>query len=215
MKKITFFGLLIVFLPTIVFAQEKIEAPVWNAGDKWTFTGNGNIEVIKVDQGGYILKFSENNCIFETQGCNTIFLGRATGNRINAIEGDKHKKYLLGLSKVLDFPLSMGKQWKTTYSGTGSGPYHQLTFDYSEVYKVFGWEDITTQGGKFKALRVEYRRKTVGSSGTWANVGEEIINQYWFSPDVKYFVKCQYDKDWMKGEKDIFNWELNSFQLKK
>jgi hypothetical protein len=55
----------------------------------------------------------------------------------------------------------------------------------------------------------------ISASGVGANVGEEIINQYWYSPDAKYFVKCQYDKDWMKGNKEIFNWELTSFQLKK
>ena len=43
----------------------------------------------------------------------------------------------------------------------------------------------------------------------------ETNHLYWYSPDVKYFVKCQYDKDWMKDKKDIFNWESTSFQLKK
>ena len=45
-KKIIFLGLLLVFLAAMVFAQEKIEAPVWNVGDKWAFTGNGNVEVV-------------------------------------------------------------------------------------------------------------------------------------------------------------------------
>jgi hypothetical protein len=31
-RKIIFLGWLIAFLPAVVFAQEKIEAPVWNAG---------------------------------------------------------------------------------------------------------------------------------------------------------------------------------------
>ena len=132
---------------------------------------------------------------------------------MNVVDGDKRKKYVMGLSKILDFPLSVGKQWKTVYSSTRPGPAHQLSYDYSENYKVPAWEDITVQAGKFRAVRLEYKRLVTSTSG-WGSVGEEIINQYWYSPDVKYFVKCQYDKDWMKGDKEIFNWELTSFQLK-
>ena len=91
---------------------------------------------------------------------------------------------------------------------------HPIAYEYSENYKVLGWEDAEVRAGKFKALRLEYKRVVTGTSG-WGVMGEEIKNQYWYSPDVKYFVKCQYDKDWMKGEKEIFNWELTSFQLKK
>ena len=66
MKKIIFLAWLVVFFPGIVPAQEKVEAPVWNVGDKWTFTGNGGIEVVKADQSGYILKFSDKKCSFES-----------------------------------------------------------------------------------------------------------------------------------------------------
>jgi len=217
MKKMLFWGLPIMLLPVMVFAQEKIEAPVWNVGDKWTFTGDGSIEVIKADQNGYILKFSDKKCLFESQGYNTILFEKSTRNRIDAIEGDKRKKYMMGLSKALDFPLSTGKQWKSAYSSTGITHMGvRQSRDYSEIFKVLGWDDVMVRAGQFKTLRLEYRRKLTGGSGFWgAAVGEEIINQYWYSPNVKYFVKCQYDKEWMKGEKEIFNWELTSFQLKK
>ena len=39
---------------------------------------------------------------------------------------------------------------------------------------------------------------------------------YWYAPEVKYFVKCEYDAAHVKYYKgDIVNWELTSFQLKK
>ena len=214
MKKMVYFGCLIVFLPALVYAQEKIEAPVWNVGDKWTFTGDGSVEVIKSDQNGYILKFSEKKCIFESQGCNTILFQKSTLNRIYAVEGDKRKKYVKGLSKVLDFPLSSGKQWKTGYSSL-VGTYHQTYLDYSEFFKILGWEETKIRAGIFKALKIEYKRVLSGSSSVSVGAGQEFINQYWYSPDVKYFVKCQYDKGWMKEDKEIFNWELTFFQLKK
>ena len=95
-------------------------------------------------------------------------------------------------SYVFDFPLSEGKQWKSGYSSTEPGPLKIAVFyDYSETYRILGWEDITVPAGKFKALKLEYRRKLIGSPGQWSSVGEEIINQYWYSPDLKYFVNCK------------------------
>ena len=214
MRKVIFVSVMVLFFAALTWAQEKDETPVWNVGDKWIFTGDGNIEVIKADQSGYILNFSEGKCKMESQGCKTILFGKTTLNRLNAVEKDKRKKYVMGLSKVLDFPLSIGKQWETAYSATGAGAAGRSSYDFSETYKISGWEDIVVQAGKFKALRLEYKRVTTRSTG-WGSIGGDMINQYWYSPDVKYFVKCQYDKDWMKGDKEIFNWELVSFQLKK
>ena len=215
-KMIYLLGIVLLF-SSITWAQEKIEAPVWNVGDKWAFTGNGNIEVVKADKTGYFLKFSDGKCVFESQGCNTILFQNSSLNRINAVEGDKSKKYVMGLSKALDFPLNTGKQWKSAYSSSVVSAWsgHRMTYDYSEIFKALGWENVEVRAGNFKAFRLEYRRKMISASGVGANVGEEIINQYWYSPDAKYFVKCEYDKDWMKGNKEIFNWELTSFQLKK
>ena len=214
MKRIILLGLLLVFLAPMVFAQEKVEAPIWNVGDKWIFIGNWNVEVIKADQRGYVLKYSDGSCVFESQGCNTILFEKSTRNRLNAIEGDKLKKYTMGLSKVLDFPLSSGKQWKYTYSGKSfvGGGMHQTAYDYSENYKVLGWEDAEVRAGKFKAVRLEYKRVVTGTSG-WGVMGEEIINQYWYSPDVKNIVKHQFEDGplWTRSEDS----ELTLFELKK
>ena len=153
-----FLAWLIVFLPVIVFAQERIEAPVWNVGDKWTFTGNGNVEVVKADKTGYFLKFSDGKCVFESQGCNTILFQNSTLNRINAVEGDKNKKYVMGLSKVLDFPLNTGKQWTSAYSSSMVSAWsgHRMTYDYSEIFKALGWDNVEVRAGKFRAFKLEY-----------------------------------------------------------
>ena len=45
MKKMAFGGCLILFLAPMVYAQEKIEAPVWYVGDKWAFDRGRRIEV--------------------------------------------------------------------------------------------------------------------------------------------------------------------------
>jgi len=212
MRKIMFLWFLVVFLPALVSAQGKIEAPAWNVGDRWTFTGDGSIEVVKADQDGYILKFSDKTSLFESQGCNTILLEKSTRNRIHVLEGDKRKKYTMGLRKILDFPLGVGKQWKCAYSAVVKKTMQAIYEDYSEDYRILGWEDTEVRAGKFKTLRLEYTR---GGTGFMNLRIEDIRHLYWYSPDVKYFVKCQYDKEWMKQYKEFFNWELTSFQLKK
>ena len=218
MKKMFFLAWVALFLPTLLWAQEKIEAPAWNVGDKWVFTGEGIIEIVNSDQNSYALKFSDGIFIYETQGYDTIIFGKPSLNRSHYLDGEKRKKYKMGLSKIFDFPLSTGKQWKYGFSsGALFGPMRgRESFDYAENFTVLGKEEVMVQAGKFKAIKLEYKRITTGSSG-WGggSVGMEIKHHYWYSPDAKYFVKCQYDKDWVQGFKEVFNWELTSFQLKK
>ena len=128
----------------------------------------------------------------------------------------------MGLKNIFKFTFSPGKQWKNAYTAQpiitkGNRKSQGIsTLDYYENIKILGWEDIGVKAGKFKALRMEF----VGGHkeyqvGLFPRPGFEFKNHYWYSPDVKYFVKCQYDKEWMKENKEILDWELTSFQLKK
>jgi len=86
----------------------------------------------------------------ESQDLNTILFDQSTRNRINVVEGEKRKKYVMGLSKVLDFPLSMGKQSKSAYSSTViSHTGHRQYRDYSEIFKVLGWENVEVRAGRW------------------------------------------------------------------
>jgi len=211
MKKMVFLALLIVLLPAMVFAQEKVEAPVWNVGDKWVFT-QGNIEVQGADKDGYTLNFSKDTCILENREFQKIIFEKSTLNRVYTLKGDKREKYAGGIRKILNFPFNPGKQWQDSFYGkplTGflAGRVNQ---DYSESFNILGWEDVQVSAGNFKALRLEYKVKNTnpGSMG----YGSEGWIRYWYFPGAKYFIKCQYDKDYFAGEKD---WELTSFSLKK
>ncbi len=222
MKKLAFLGWLIVFLPAILFAQEKVEAPIWNVGDKWIFTGAGTIEILKVEQKGIVVKFSDNICVLERQGFNTIIFDKSTLQRIATVEGDKRRNYTMGLKNIFNFPLSPGKQWKHAYSAkpilveryesvTGTP-----TLDYYEKIKILGWEDIGVKAGKFRVLKIEFiSGHEEYRTGMFPRPGYEEKDYYWYSPDVKYFVRAQYDKSLEDQPKKVFNWELTSFQLKK
>ena len=74
MKKIILSGCLILFLSTMVFAQDKIEAPVWNVGDKWVFTRDDTMEVIDADQTSYVVKHS--GMMFEKKNRVIVFYNK-------------------------------------------------------------------------------------------------------------------------------------------
>jgi len=198
MKKIISLGWLVVFLPVMVFAQEKVEAPVWNVGDKWVFTGGATIEVIKADQSMYILNFSKNICPQESAGYDRIAFEKSTLNRIHTIEADKLKNYTSYIKRRFNFPYNLGKEWKDTCIAKRYG----ATGEYSETYRILGWENVEVKAGRFRSLKLVYTQETGGYEGQAT---------YWYSPEVKYFVKCEYEPSYF----DFSNWELASFQLNK
>jgi hypothetical protein len=222
MKKMVFLGMLVMFFPAMVFGQEKVDAPIWSVGDKWVFTGDGTIEVMQVDQNGYVMNFSDNICVLERQGFNKIIFDKSTLQRSYSLEGDKRRKYLMGLKNIFNFPLSPGKEWKHAYSAkplltkgyqTSRGI---PTLDYYENIRVLGWEDIGVKAGKFRALKIEFiNGHKEFTMGQFPGPAYEDKGYYWYSPGVKYFVKRQYDKTSIDARKEIFNWELTSLQLKK
>ena len=113
MKKLVYLGWLIVFLPAMVFAQEKIEAPVWNVGDKWVFDREGPMEVTGRDARYYSVQFSGG--IFPKDASGIALFERSTLNVKYMLEGDQRKEYRGFRKKILNFPLTLGKQWKDLY----------------------------------------------------------------------------------------------------
>jgi len=221
MKKIFFLGWLIFFLPAVVFGQEKIEAPVWNVGDKWVFDREGPMEVTGRDAQCYAVQFSGG--IFSKDASGIALFERSTLNVKYMLEGDQRKGYKGFRKKILNFPLTLGKQWKDLIQrdelpDTGSLPH---AAEYQETFRVLGWEEVEVRAGKFKAIKLEYRIETYARSGIgWRPEGESKA-WYWYSPEVKNFVKCQYEKGYTEaiGERaervERGDWELVSYELKK
>jgi len=216
MKKMVFLGCLILFFAPMVWAQEKIEAPVWNIGDKWDFGQEGFLEVVGIDKNGYVARFSAGIFLKSAQG-KAIF-DKSSFNVLYILEGDKAKKYKGAHRRILNFPLVIGKKWEDGFRlMTPQGFPHR---DGIENIKVLGWEEVTVPAGKFRAIKMENMIKyealgsgTLSESKVW----------YWYSPEVKYLVKVQYEKGYVEavdpwvvsfegGRKD---WKLISFKLKK
>ena len=113
MRKLVYLGCLIVFLPAMVFAQEKIDPPIWNVGDKWVFDREGPMEVTGRDAQCYAVKFSGG--IFPKDASGIALFERSTLNVKYMLEGDQRKEYRGFRKKILNFPLTLGKQWKDLY----------------------------------------------------------------------------------------------------
>jgi hypothetical protein len=198
MKKILIsLSFFVLFIPAIVCAQNKVEAPVWNMGDKWSLTGDVTITVVNADEKTYAVKYS-------TAGGESILISEKSSlNRLYSMDKDKRTPYEGRNKRLFNFPLEIGKSWNDNF--TTKGALKQYT--YLETFTVLGWEDIVVQAGKFRTLKIEYKQ------GRDDEPTKEGKLWYWYSPDVKYMVKCQYEKS---GYWDtLYDWELTSFELKK
>ena len=165
MKGIVYWGLLILCFPTMLFAQEKVDAPVWNVGDKWVLTSEGiakcEVEVVDADESSYTVNFSR--CMFDRTPSKIIF-EKSSLNRIYTLKGNKRKKYDWGRRRLFNFPLFKGKKWgEDTFSGlpTYNPEAPQIEYDYAETYQVLGWEDVEVTAGKFRAMKIKYFQRAI------------------------------------------------------
>ena len=214
-RKIVLFSLILTtlfFHLSGAYAQEKADAPVWNVGDKWIFSNKGTIEVISADENSYTLKFSDDITISHRWGLNTIIFDKDTLYRIYTIEGDNRKEYTKSSRRMFNFPFSPGKQWEDVFTAKPVATHRDFDINYYESFRVLGWEDIEVKAGKFKAIKLE-----VITGHTQQKDAQEFesVTLFWYSPEVKYFVKCEYDLFAQASFPQLVSWELTAFNVKK
>jgi hypothetical protein len=220
MRKMIFLSWLVVFLPALLFAQEKVEAPVWNTGDKWVFDRGGPMEVVSCDAQCFSVKFSGG--MFARDASGVAVFDRSTLNVKYMLEKDRRKAYSGFRKKILNFPLTPGKQWTDLYQRdeeAATDMVARIAAEYRETFRILGWDEIEVRAGKFKAIKLEYKIDPSVRTGFGWIPQRESKAWYWYSPEVKNFVKCQYAKGYseaIREEKGIRgNWELISYDLKK
>jgi len=196
MKKMVLITFLILLMTGVSYGQDKVGVPIWNVGDKWQLTGDVTILVENPDENSYAVKYltagGESILIFEKSSLNRLFI----------MDKDKRIPYEGRNKRLFNFPLEIGKSWKDKFLSKGA----LKEYTFIETFTVLGWEDIVVQAGKFKTLKIEYKQS---SSDEPAKEGKLW---YWYSPDAKYMVKCQYEKS--RYWDAVYDWELTSFELK-
>ncbi len=218
MKQMIFVASLIGFLAATAFAQEKVEAPVWHQGDKWVFDREGPMEVVGCDPQCFSVKYSGG--IFRQDASGIAVFDRSTLNVKYVLEKEKRKAYSGFRKMVLNFPLLPGKQWKDLYQVDEQGGFGgYFAVEYHETFRVLGEEKVEVRAGKFKAVKLEYKIQPKWRDGFGWATGTESTALYWYSPEVKNLVKCQYEKGYreaiMQDRGSRENWELVSYELKK
>jgi hypothetical protein len=181
MKRILFFATIIavaLFNHPQAFSQEEATKPAYKTGDTWRFTAKS---------GGTI--GSDPSIMLN----GTYELSIVTGKlKIWAVTGSEKEELeprplplfcLLGYCQNLDFPLTVGKQWKRNYSVAPVGSNRPLP--RTVTYEVKGIEQVTTPAGTFRAFKVESDDRYSGRD-FW-------ITNYWYSPETKSIVKYQFD----------------------
>jgi hypothetical protein len=203
MRKMILLSFLILLIPTVVCGQNKVEAPVWNIGDKWNLTGDVTITVVSADESSYAVKY------FTSGGESVLICEKPSLNRIYSMDKNRRIKYEGRNRRLFNFPLDIGKSWQDKYVVKPAALAEQEK-TYLETFTVLGWEDVEVQAGKIKALKIEYKQEIIEQPTGRPKEGKLW---YWYSPDAKYMVKCQYEKSdyWFA----LYDWELTSFQLKK
>jgi hypothetical protein len=203
MKKIILLSFLILFIPAMVCAQDRINSPIWNVGDRWNLTGDVIISVANADQNTYAMKYATSG------GESVLIYDKSTLNRVYIMDKDKQIKYEGRNKRLFNFPLEIGKSWADKFT-IKSGTFGKQEFTVTETFTPLGWEDIQVQAGKFRAVKLEYKSEMSGQAEGRPKQGKAW---YWYSPDVKYMLKCRYERtDYWDA---IYDWEITSFKLKK
>jgi hypothetical protein len=197
MKKKIFLSLLVLFVPVILYGQDKVGAPAWNIGDKWKMLDDVTIIVANADERSYVVKY------LTAGGESILIYEKSSLNRLSIMDKAKQIPYEGRNKRLFNFPLEIGKSWKDKYISKSA----LKEYTYLETFTVLGWEDIVVQAGKFKTIKIEYKQSSSDEPE------KEGKLWYWYSPDAKYMIKCQYEKS--RYWDAAYDWELTSFELKK
>src|SRR5512139_1917380 len=96
---------LFIFIPVMVFGQDKVDAPVWKKGDRWGITGDVVIEVVSADESSYGVKY------ITSGGDSILVVEKSSLNRLYAMDKDRRIPYEGRNKRLFNFPLTIGKSW--------------------------------------------------------------------------------------------------------
>lgn len=177
MKKIGILTALSVLflLSTISFGQDKAEQPAYKDGEYWHYRverKNFQSSVSTRTDGEYEVRLINGEPrVYALVGGEKK--GEVSGESVDALKrrlGNKDER------ENLQFPLFVGKKWKTAYEVLG-----KVTLRHSVETEVKGFEEVTTPAGVFKAFKLE---RVDDNGRNNANYGT-----YFYSPETRSIVK--------------------------
>jgi hypothetical protein len=178
MKKIVLIGFLFLYFVPMAWTQERWESPQLNVGDRWKYHakagGEWTEEVTATESDMYVIRYGK-----QFRGYD-----KTTMNYNYTLEKNKRETFTGFQSRVLDFPLSIGKKWTKIISmGPKKGGTRQVVRDFLEEYSVAAVEDVDVPAGTFTAVRIEYKRTAMRTTNLIAKA------TFWYAPEAKALIK--------------------------
>lgn len=198
-------GCVVLFLAPIIWAQEKVDAPVFNIGSKWHYKAKAGWEWVNElirEQGDiYVMR--------SVRGTQEIlnFYDKKSMNLVKRTVDEKKDRSEYLHKKFFDFPVWVQKKWNYRYSYYN--PRLREDRDLLSELSVLGFEDVEVRAGRFKAIKIKVKVNRIGT-------GASGIYYYWYSPEAKALVKEDPDIGTIGfwENPDGFRFELISFDLK-
>jgi hypothetical protein len=204
---------LILFLASLAWEQEKVEAPVINVGSKWTYRAdNGQewmTETIGEEKDLYIFLTMMRQGI--EKGEWKRYYDKKNMNCVKVLrDGREDKEDKNRLRKRFDFPLYLGKKWNYRYTLSPLMKGKQDRDLLAEL-SVVGFEDTNVMAGKFRAVKISNETYAIG--GCHCRDKSYRKFHFWYSPDVKATIKLERELSGFMTY-DYIKYELVSFELK-
>ena len=183
------------FYPPFALTQEEAPKPSYRNGDSWQFKAREWDMIGKTSNsidGTYELSM--------TDGRLKVFV--LSGDQKDELEPRPNTLIaLLGLTRNLDFPLSVGKKWNYNYKLRLPGATRER--ERKVEVTVVGAEQITTAAGTFRVYKLEMYDS--------ADAKDTFVTTYWYSPETKSVVKYFFDSSVGAGAGGKREIELTKF----
>jgi hypothetical protein len=174
----------------------RAERPQWRVGYQWQYawtdpSGKGTIvkEVVREESfegvPGYVVKRGASEDFYTKDVLG--LLGTASGGRVIVKRSASFQ--------ALAWPMEVGKEWTNSYVVQRADGSSETQVSRVVVSKI---ERVSVPAGSFDAFKTEiYNTRTL-----------TLLNEYWYAPAVKWFVKSRvYNPEGVREE------DLSSFRL--
>ena len=190
-----------------------VTRPEYRVGDAWTYE---RLDKLRLDKSRAVrLRYTDE--VVRVSDAEIEIHAHPAGRRgiftpdLNILQlGTVRYKPLIALRR---FPLRVGDTWKERYDFQ---PANAIARPIQSQLsgEVLGWESVTVPAGTFRCLKILVRIHSLGmgSKGVAQSFdGDETRTECW-SPDVKWFVRMEYQSFWAANptRHDIF--ELIEFK---
>lgn len=179
---------------SIMRSSAQADKPEWKVGNEWRYgwkvvdtSGTLTREVIREDTfsgvPSYVVRVGKNENFYTKDDLGLI--ATMSGGKVTLKRDASYEP--------LSWPLEVGKEWKSSFTLL-EGKVSQTYNNRIVVAKV---ETIEVPAGIYEAFKIE----------VYSTYSGNLLSEYWYSPQVKWFVKARIYQDGVRDE------ELLSFKV--